>query len=405
MKICHVVSYLDPRIGGPFSVVAGLAAAQVALDHEVWIMAKPGLGRYDHATLKTAGLDKVNVFYVNTSLRAPIALFRQTRSMERIIGGCDIVHLHGVWRVVLWMTATIARKTGTLYAVTPHGMLDPWSLSQKRWKKRLALWLGLRTMLRRAAFLHLLNRDEETNIQPLSLDCARVIIPNGISPDDIAQLPPSRTFYKAHPKLNSRPFILFLGRLHHKKGLDYLLDAFLLVAKTHANLDLVIAGPDGGELGNIRKQIEQLQLTDRVHLVGPLYGPDKFAAYMDATVFCLPSRQEGFSMSIIEAMACQVPVIISPHCHFNEIAQVGAGEIVELEAKAISGAICRLIDNKDLRKRFGEAGRSLVLNRYTWPMIVTKTIAAYTHALANHRSGIGKTSGQSFLSRRDGDMG
>lgn len=385
MKICHVISSLEPRIGGPVSVVTGLAAAQAALNHEVWIVTNPGLSREGHLALRNApGLDKVSIaFHIGTTLTARITRLRQSWATKRIVSGCDVVHLHGVWDAILWMAATVARRAGTIYAVTPHGMLDPWSLSQKRWKKKLALRLRFGRMLGDAAILHLLNIDEERHVKSL-LPLARqmVVIPNGIPPADIARLPAHGAFYQSHPALNSKPFILFLGRLHHKKGLDHLINAFFLVSKKHADIDLVIAGPECGELNNIKKRIGELALTDRVHLVGPLYGQSKFAALTDATVFCLPSRQEGFSMSIIEALACRLPVVISPYCHFNEVAEAGAGEVVELDPKAIAGALSRLVSDASLRHQAGEAGRALVLDHFTWPEIAVQTIKAYALALA-----------------------
>lgn len=387
MKICHVISSLDPASGGPFTVVIHLAAAQAALDHDVWIITHTGLSEAAPWLRDVPGWKKVNVVpWSGIGAAAQIARRRYDGAIS-ILSACDIVHLHGVWDIILFMAATIARKVGTTYAVAPHGMLDPWSLNQKRWKKRVALWLGFRRMLSGAAFLHLLNQDERRLIEPLSLPCQTVIIPNGICADGLAQLPPKGAFYGSHPELNARPFILFLGRLHYKKGLDHLVDAFSLLSIRHADVDLVIAGPDAGERSNVEQQVRELELTNRVHLVGSLYGQDKLAALVDAAVFCLPSRQEGFSMSIIEALACKLPVVISQQCHFDEVAEVGAGEIVDLEPKAISRAISRLIDDEYLRDRAGDAGRDLVFARFTWPKIAVETINAYAGVLDGIRGG------------------
>lgn len=389
MRICHVIVSLDPASGGPFAVVTGLAAAQAALGHDVWIVTSCCLDRSGHrdSWLRDAhGLDKVNIVSnLDLNQGAAVARLRPHSQMRRIISGSDIVHLHGVWDPILWMAAAVARRVGTIYAVTPHGMLDPWSLSQKRWKKKLALLLGFKKMLRHAAFLHLLNEDEQARIEPLSIACETAIIPNGVSYDDIAELPRRGSFYLSHPELNARPFILFLGRLHYKKGLNHLINAFSLVSRKHNQVDLVIAGPDHGDQHNIERQARELGIIGRVHFTGPIYGKDKFSALVDATVFCLPSMQEGFSMSIVEALACKLPVVISSHCHFSEVAEVGAGEIVDLEPRAICDAISRLIGNEDFRHRAGEAGRALVCSRFTWPKIAQDTITAYARALdKNH---------------------
>ncbi len=173
------------------------------------------------------------------------------------------------------------------------------------------------------------------------------------------------------------PFGLFLSRLHHKKGLDYLADAFALVAAQFPEARLVVAGPDDGARGPFEQRVRAAGLAGRVHLVGPLYGPAKFAAMVDATCFCLPSRQEGFSVAVTEAMACGLPVVISDACHFPEVAEVGAGEVVPLEGDRVAQALRRVVGDPELRRSMGEAGRQLVRSRFTWPRVAEQCVAAY----------------------------
>ncbi len=232
-------------------------------------------------------------------------------------------------------------------------------------------------MLDHAAFLHVLNIDEGRLIEPLKLATPNAIIPNGIFSEEIATLPPKGNFYAKNPQLKERPFILFLSRLHYKKGLDYLADAFRIVASQCPDVQLVVAGPDGGEKEPFERCIAETGLKDRVHVVGPIYGPDKFAAFSDCACFCLPSRQEGFSMAIVEALACRVPVVITEPCHFPEVAAAGAGEVVPLVAQAIGQALVRVLSDGDLRERMGQAGRDLVWSRYTWLKIAEQSIDAY----------------------------
>jgi len=132
-----------------------------------------------------------------------------------------------------------------------------------------------------------------------------------------------------------------------------------------------------------RQQVARLGLTTRVHIVGPLWGEDKLAAIVDADCFCLPSRQEGFSMAITEVMACGLPVVISEPCHFPEVREAGAGEVVPLDARAIADALERVLQDPQQRQRMGQAGRELVRSRYTWPHIAEQCVRAYRREIGH----------------------
>lgn len=389
MKIAHVVVSLDPVAGGPPIVAARLAAAQARLGHEVRLISYRQPQATDRVDRMIAAMPGGNLLRRDELAPASRAerLFATDarRTIPTGLTGIDVVHLHGVWDPILKAAADAARRLGIPYAVAPHGMLDPWSLSQSWLKKRLALFVGYRAMLNNAAFLHLLNRDESDLIKPLGLRTTAVVIPNGIDSEEIADLPQPGTFRAAHPELGADPYILFLSRLHYKKGLDHLASAFGILATTRADIRLVVAGPDDGALSAFEQSIRNAGLSARVHVVGPLFGRDKYAAFRDAACFCLPSRQEGFSMAILESLACATPVVISDACHFPEVTERGAGTVVALDAKAIAAAIERILNDDGLRHRMGEAGRAMVSSEYTWPTIAKQTLAAYESASRANR--------------------
>jgi glycosyltransferase involved in cell wall biosynthesis len=236
-------------------------------------------------------------------------------------------------------------------------------------------------MLDRAAWLHALNADETQAISLLKLRPPIVELANGVFLDEIRPLPPAGSFYAAYPMLAGKPFILFLSRLHPGKGLNWLAEAFAIVAKEHAEAHLVVAGPDYGAREDFERQIAQAGLGERVHLVGPIYGAAKIAAMVDAACFCLPSEHETFSMAITEAMACGTPVVISRTCHYSEVAEVGAGYVVDLDPRQIADALLRLLANPSLRQQMGDAGKSLIESRFTWPTIAQQSLLAYQRAL------------------------
>ncbi len=168
-----------------------------------------------------------------------------------------------------------------------------------------------------------------------------------------------------------------MSRLHYKKGLDYLADAFAIVAKNLPEVRLVVAGPDGGALEDFNRRIAAAGVQNRTHVVGALYGREKFAALVDASCFCLPSRQEGFSMAITEALAVGVPAVVSENCHFPEVAKFGAGEVMKLETSLVADALTRVMRDAALREKMSTSGRELVRSRYTWPIIAQQTIEMY----------------------------
>ena len=348
LAVTHVIASLDPKTGGPPNIARDLAAEQARRGHHVVILteqlppelvAPPGV---EYRLLRSRGAE----------LRSSIA-------------ASDVVHLHNVWERVLMRAAATAHASGVPYVLIPNGMLDYWSLAQKKWKKRVALALGYKTMLNRAAALHLGNQHEVEAVKALGVRSALRVIPNGMDLSAIDPLPPATEFRAAWPSLADRPYLLFLGRLHFKKGLDILAEAFALLAARRSDVMLVVAGPDDGAGADFDRRIAAANLTARVERPGPLYGRSKWAALAGAACFCLPSRQEGFSVAILEALACSRPVVISNECHFPEVAEARAGEVVPLDAKATANALERVLADETAASVMGRAGRELVETRFT----------------------------------------
>jgi len=383
MRIVHVVTALDPAAGGPPIVVTRLAAAQAMLGHDVHVMCyrRPEADERTRVALEgIPGWNQVTTHVLDpaTGLEGVFAK-RAGSALADLAPTVDLMHGHSTWAPIVLGCAASARRVGLPYVICPHGMLDPWCLAQNTMKKKLALAVAYRRMLNGASFIHALNRDERDLMAPLGLTPPVEIIPNGIFIEEFESLPEPGAFHERRPELEGAPFILFLSRLHYKKGLDYLADAFARVATALPDVRLVVAGPDGGAQEPFERAVREAGVQDRVHVVGPIYGRDKLAL-VDAGCFCLPSRQEGFSIAITEALACALPVVISDACHFPEVAEVNAGEVVPLGAEETATALIRVMRDPSLRERMGEAGSRLVRERFTWPRIAERSIECYeTH--------------------------
>lgn len=375
MKIIHIIGSFDPAKGGPQAVVVRLAAAQAALGHDVTIVSYSDDEidyRAAKATAAIPGFQNVRTLMLAMpGLGETLTGSRAAKVLPSIIASADFVHMHGVWETILLRASMLCRKFHIPYCICCCGMLDVWSMQQKRWKKTIAFNLAFRRMLNGAAFIQALNQDEVDLMRPLRLTPPVVIIGNGIFPEEVEASGDEPV------ALPDRPYILFLSRLHYKKGLDILADAFCQIANRYPQIDLVVAGPDGGAQTPFLAAIGQVGLQARVHVTGALYGAKKIAVLRNARCFCLPSRQEGFSVAITEALACGVPVVITDACHFPEVAAANAGVVCQLSAQAVAHGLATVLENPERASQMGQAGLKLVADNYTWPRIATQTIGAY----------------------------
>lgn len=378
MRILHVIQSLDAPMGGPPVICTRLAQAQAKMGHEVMVLSE-GCRESNHVgkeleEIRFLFAERRSAFANILSRSLPIAL-------KSAIACYNVLHFHGIWDPLLLKVANEGRQQRKPYVVTPHGMLDPWSLSQKKWKKRLGFWWGTRRLLDQASQLHLGNLDEVELIQPLGLATNYSVIPNGVTLSEFEPLPDRDRFRVKFSQIGDQPYILFLSRLHYKKGLDFLADAFALARKTYPSVQLIVAGPNGGEERPFRDRISKLGLTDCTHLIGAVNGRDKLELLRGASCFCLPSRQEGFSMAILEALACATPVVISENCHFPEVGESGAGLVMPLDAEAVADALLRVLKNPLQGQEMGKAGRALVEERYTWDKVAEQCESMYRKIL------------------------
>lgn len=242
----------------------------------------------------------------------------------------DILHLHGIWMYPSHAGAQWARRTGHPYLVSPHGMLDPWITARGRLKKAVARLAYERASWRRATALHALTRDEATDIaREAGADRPVLVIPNAGPPATTALVQPRA------------PHVLYLGRIHPKKNLDTLLQAWA-TADLPAGSELHIAGwGDAPDMAQFQNKLNAAPATVRFH--GAAHGADKARLLAEARWMILPSHSEGLPMAILEAWAAGTPTIMTPACHLPEGTQTGAalpcGTDVPSVARALEQAL------------------------------------------------------------------
>jgi len=206
----------------------------------------------------------------------------------------------------------------------------------------------------------------------------------GVFREEVEPLPETGRFFQRVPQLRDRPYVVFLSRLHPKKGLDFLAEGFAVAARSVPDLQLVVIGHDEGAREDFERRIAGHGLTDRVHLVGPMHGEAKWEAYRDAMCFCLPSRDEAFTVAIMEALAAGLPVVVSETCHFDDVDEYGAGFVVPLEAQRIGEVIARLCTDHALRDRMNHAAKSLFADRLCFNQVARDVLDVYVKAGAIH---------------------
>lgn len=374
LRILHVVQSLDPAWGGIARVLPELAAGLT--QHGVRsIVATLAGGRYG-APADISGVD-VRPFVASDGRLGRSAAF--ARAITSLVNDADVVHLHGLWTYQNWKAAAAARSKGKPYVVSPHSMMMPWAWQRSRLKKRFAGWLFEHRNLRRAACLHALAEGEARHMRELGFNERIEIIPNGLWPQHYASLPAADDLIAAHPQLAERRWMLFLSRIHPQKGIVPLMQACLDEARSATNWQLVVAGPD--EIG-LRRVLEaavaRKGLTDRVTFLGMLDRRQVLAALGRASAFLQPSFSEGLSMSILEAAAAGVPPLISPACNLPEVAECGAGLIVEPERRAIASGLRKLLElDEPRRAAMGEAARRMVRERFSWEALLPRYAAWY----------------------------
>jgi glycosyltransferase involved in cell wall biosynthesis len=214
--------------------------------------------------------------------------------------------------------------------------------------------------------------------QTFGVDTTRTcfaVVPNGIDPDEFANLQ-GREAFRARYGLGAAPVCLFMGRLHVRKGVDVLAQAFKMAGVPEARL--VIAGPDEGMLPVLKALGD-----NRIVLVGYLDGAERLAALAASDVFCLPATGEGLSMAALESLAAGLPVILSPGCNLPEAAEAGARVIVEPQVEPLAAALRDLLIHPEQRAAMGAAARTLARERFAWESVVERLEAVYREILAN----------------------
>lgn len=381
MRILQIVPHYVPayRFGGPLKVAHGLGKALTRAGHDV-VVITTNLAGHDSVLPVPADtpveVDGVTVYYERTQLLRYWGLSLPLwRRIQAELPAADLALVHAHYQFANWAGAALARRAGVPYVVFAHGSLHQAGIRHSRaWVKRAYLRLLEARNLHSARFIAF-NAAEE---RWASLYAQRgVVLPSGVDPDDFAAPPPPGHFERRFPELAGRRWLLFLGRLDiGQKGLDLLLPAFARLQAQDPATHLVLAGPDeDGGAAALRQLAARLGIAGHVTLTGLITGVDKAAALAEAHAFVLPSRYEGLSIALLEALYCGRPVLVTDTVGLSgQIQRLGAGVVVRPDEAAIFEGLARLVDPQAVAGMAGKA-RAFVHGEYTWDAIAAQLLA------------------------------
>lgn len=381
MRILHVVpTYLPAwKHGGPIFAVHGLAKAQVRRGDEVSVYTTDVHGdeRLEVEPGVAHDLDGVAVHYF--PVRAPRRLYRSpdlVSALARRVAGFDRVHLHSVFLLPTAAGARAAERAGIPYLVAPRGMLVRDLFARRgRWRKELWVRLVERRTLARAAGIHATSELEATEARGMGLPLPRIfVVPNGVEEvrwgGDPERLAPA-----VRRTLEGGPFLLFLGRLSWKKGLDRLLAAF---ARTRG-ARLALAGNDEeGIAPGLESRARALGCADRLVLTGAVDGEEKGALLTSALALVLPSYSENFGNVVLESWSAGRPVIVTPEVGLAAtVAETGGGWVAPGEPEPLAAALQEAIDDVEGREERGRNGRRAAATRFGWDAVAAEMDRVY----------------------------
>jgi glycosyltransferase involved in cell wall biosynthesis len=372
MNLLHVTPTYWPatRYGGPIESVHRLAVAQRKLGHTVHAVATSVDGErdLDVALEQPVGVDGVDVRYA----RSPV--LRRTywspgvaRQVRALLPRADVLHVHSVF---LWPTskaASLARRAGVPYVVSPRGMLVPELIAQRgAWRKRAWLALFEKRTLRGAAALHVTSNRERDDLARVGIRGLPpvLVVPNGV------ELPGRNADRPRDPES-----IVFLGRLSWKKRVDWAIRA--LVACPIA--ELTIAGPDSeGLRGSLEAVARECGVAERVGFMGTVDATKRKALLERASLLVLPSVSENFGNVVVEALAHGCPVVVTPGVGAAEIvAACAGGWVCADDEQSFARAVATAMEHPSQARERGERGREHVERSLTWQAVAARMVDSY----------------------------
>jgi glycosyltransferase involved in cell wall biosynthesis len=372
-RVIHIAPTLHPSAGGPARVVVDLTSALAAKEELCVLLVSQGLP--GEPALRPRALEvqeRLIVTPSRTALRGGWPVRRELAHMpaQDVQSAPRVLHAHGLWTASTHWAVSWARRTGTPLLIQPHGMLHPWALQHKLYKKKLAMALFQARDLQAADVLVATSLAEYEYIRSNGLKQPVALIPNGI------ELPSAAARQRSAAEPRHTRTALFLSRIHPVKGLVNLVRAWAQVRP--CGWRLVVAGPnEDGHLADVMKIVREERLGECLHFVGEVDASGKTVLFNEADLFILPTFSENFGVVVAEALSYGVPVITTQGAPWSDLLTHGCGWWVAVGVDPLASALRSATSSPaQVLTAMGRRGRDYV-TRYEWNSIASELAGVY----------------------------
>jgi glycosyltransferase involved in cell wall biosynthesis len=393
VKILHVIPSVSPVRGGTSRAILDMVRALQAqgIDAEIATTNDDGDNLLDVPLGELTLFDRIPTYFF-PRFSPPLPALREfaysgafTIWLFQNITKYESIHVHGLFSYTSTVAMAIARIKGVPYLVTPHGMLCEWSLQQSMQKKQVYLQLIERANINGAKAIHLTCQQELDDVTLLNFIPAKFILRLALTDMPVIIPEAAQILRQSLNCPEDEPIILFLSRLHYKKGLDYLIPALGKIQSRRFTFVIAGNGTPAYE-AEIQELLVAAGIEDRTRMVGFVKGAQKDLLIQGANLFALTSHSENFGISVLEALVVGTPVLVTPGVGLATIVQEqNLGYVADLNIEAITDSLDRyLVDlatptthHENCAKLMGKRAREFTIEHYTWDKIATDLLQVY----------------------------
>lgn len=347
MTVIHFIFSIDQAGGGTTTYIQLLASE---MKNSCNLIIATGISE------NPVSIPGVRIEYFDTSLKQLSKLQKSFKSFIESVQP-DIVHINGIWLPQNWFFQKVAQELGVQTILSPHGMLEPYIMNRNPWKKRIALALYQNKAIKSANYIHATAQSELDNIRNLGFDNPAKVVANGIDISEVSE--------KKWGEFETVTNLLFLSRVHPKKGIDILIEAVSRLKRYNLCIKIVGEG-EKAYIEELKQKTINYCVEKQFEFAGGIYGNDKWSAIANADLFVLPTHSENFGIVVAEALASRVPVITTTGTPWEELNLHSCGWWIDLSVDSLVDALEKAISlPKSELIEMGSNGRKLVVSKYS----------------------------------------